>query len=109
MMNKWRDRQRRGAVRPVARSNAALAELPERDHVEVFEEAEYRRQLVGRALELLQGEFRPATWKAFWEHGVSNRSAAEVAAELGVRVGAVYAAKFRVMSRLRQDLQGLLD
>jgi len=32
-----------------------------------------------------------------------------VAAELGMREGAVYAAKFRVMTRLRAELGGLLD
>ena len=32
-----------------------------------------------------------------------------VAAELGLTAGAVYAAKFRVLDRLRQELRGLLD
>jgi hypothetical protein len=32
-----------------------------------------------------------------------------VAAELGLSVGAVYTAKCRVLSRLREELAGLLD
>jgi DNA-directed RNA polymerase specialized sigma24 family protein len=32
-----------------------------------------------------------------------------VARELGLTVGAVYAAKFRVLGRLRQELRGLWD
>jgi len=32
-----------------------------------------------------------------------------VAAELGLTVGAVYAAKFRVLERLRSELRGLLE
>jgi DNA-directed RNA polymerase specialized sigma24 family protein len=32
-----------------------------------------------------------------------------VAAALGLTVGAVYAAKFRVLDRLRQELHGMLD
>jgi DNA-directed RNA polymerase specialized sigma24 family protein len=32
-----------------------------------------------------------------------------VAAELGISAGAVYAAKFRVLGRLREELEGLLD
>jgi hypothetical protein len=39
---------------------------------------------------------------------MSGRPAAEVALELGMTVGAVYAAKCRGLGRLRQDLRGLL-
>ena len=57
----------------------------------------------------MQAEFAPGTWKACWEHVVMGRPAAEVAAELGLALGSVYVAKSRVMSRLRQELQGLLE
>jgi RNA polymerase sigma-70 factor (ECF subfamily) len=72
-------------------------------------ETEYRHWLVGRALELMRAEFQPTTWKACWECVVNSRPAADVAAELGISVGAVYMAKSRVLSRLRQELTGLLD
>jgi RNA polymerase sigma-70 factor (ECF subfamily) len=39
---------------------------------------------------------------------VAGRPAADVAAELGLSVDAVYAAKARVLRRLRQELSGLL-
>ena len=64
---------------------------------------------VSRALELMQTEFSPRTWKACWEHVAMDRPAAEVAAELDIRVGSVYMAKSRVLARLRQELHGLLD
>jgi RNA polymerase sigma-70 factor (ECF subfamily) len=76
---------------------------------EPFWEAEYRQRLVGRALGLMQAEFQPTTWKACWECAVCGRPAAEVARELGISIGAVYMAKSRVLSRLRQELDGLLD
>ena len=38
-----------------------------------------------------------------------GRAAPDVAAELGISVGAVYAAKTRVLARLRAEFQGLLD
>ena len=44
-----------------------------------------------------------------WEHVVSGKSAAEVAADLGLTPGAVRAAKFRVLTRLRLELAGLLE
>ena len=72
-------------------------------------ETEYRQQLAMRALELMQADFQPATWKACWEHAACGRPAAEVAAELGLTVNAVYLATSRVLRRLRQELEGLLD
>ena len=76
---------------------------------EAFWEAEYRQYLAGRALAVMRTEFQPTTWMACWECVVHDRPAAEVAAELGLSVGAVRAAKFRVLTRLRQELDGLLD
>ena len=57
----------------------------------------------------MQTEFEPTTWKACWECVVNSRPATEVAAELGLSPGAVRVAKFRVLHRLRQDLDGMMD
>jgi RNA polymerase sigma-70 factor (ECF subfamily) len=57
----------------------------------------------------MQVEFPEKMWKACWEHVVVGRSVAEVAAELGIAEGTVYVAKSRIMSRLRQELEGLLE
>jgi RNA polymerase sigma-70 factor, ECF subfamily len=108
MVNKWRDRRKRHHL-PLEPGNQNLEEQPTTDTHAIFEEAEYRQRLVSRALELLQPDFQPVTWKAFWEYGVAGRPAPAVAAELGIRVGAVYSAKFRVLARLRKELQGLTD
>jgi RNA polymerase sigma-70 factor (ECF subfamily) len=106
--NKWRDRQRRAAL-PLAGSGLALDDLPSPDPGDVFSEAEYRQFLVSRALQVMQAEFQPTTWKACWEHVVTGRPAADVASELGITTNAVYLAKSRVLRRLRQELDGLLD
>jgi RNA polymerase sigma-70 factor (ECF subfamily) len=79
------------------------------DPSETAWETEYHQHLVRRALELMKREFQPTTWQACWEVVVSERSAADVGAELGLSVGAVRAAKFRVLARLREELAGLLD
>ena len=107
-LNRWREKQRAAGTR----REPETAPLPEQagpDAVEAFWEEEYRRHLVRRALEVMQSEFQPTTWRACWEMVVSDRPATEVAAELGLSAGAVRAAKFRVLSRLRQELQELLD
>ena len=41
-------------------------------------EAEERRELVARALALLEGEFEPGTWQAFQRYVVEGRPPAEV-------------------------------
>jgi hypothetical protein len=47
-------------------------------------EAEERRELVRRALGLIEGEFTRATWQAFRQYAVLGQRPAEVAAELGL-------------------------
>lgn len=105
--NCWRNRCRRVEL-PHDAKVTNLDELPGREELDLLSETEYRQWLVGRALELMQTEFQPSTWKACWECVVSGRSAAAVSAELGISVGAVYMAKSRVLSRLRQELADLL-
>lgn len=90
------------------RSVGSLFEQVESAESESVEETEYRRHVMIRALEIMQREFAPTTWKACWEHVVSGRTAQEVGAELGISEGAVYVAKCRVLRRLREELQGLL-
>ena len=107
-LNKWRDRRRQRTAQPHAAAGVFLADLPGPEPADL-DEAEYRRQLFARALEILQTEFQPASWQAFSEHGLMGRPAADVAQELGLSVGAVYAAKFRILARLRQDLHGFMD
>ena len=104
-MNKLRDRARRRTVpiQPGADPDA----LP--DPVDPLSDHDYKRHLISSALELLRPEFRPETWAAFVRHGIDAAPASDVAKELSLTVGAVYAAKCRVLSRLRAYLRGILD
>jgi RNA polymerase sigma-70 factor (ECF subfamily) len=107
-INKWRERQRR--PRLVQNVDAAdLAELTTAPEAETFWETEYRQQLAERAMDVMRTDFEPTTWQAFYESSVNGRPIAEVAQQLGLQQGAVRAAKFRVLRRLRQELAGLLD
>ena len=108
-LNVWRLQRRRRQPIPGIADVDDLAEAAVPDGVEELTEAEYRQYLTDRALRLMQAEFQPATWKAFWQCVTCGRSAADVGAELGMSVAAVYAAKSRVLRRLREELDGLLD
>jgi RNA polymerase sigma factor (sigma-70 family) len=72
-------------------------------------EKEYQRRISARAMEKVKDEFQPATWKAFWETAVEGKPAAEVGAGLRMSPGAVYVAKSRVLSRLRDEVKKLMD
>jgi RNA polymerase sigma-70 factor (ECF subfamily) len=65
--------------------------------------------LLHRAMDLVRAEFEPATWDAAYDVLVGGKSAAVVAAERGRTANAVYVAKSRVLGRLKEELQGLLD
>jgi len=60
-------------------------------------------------MDLIEPEFKPATWAAFRGHVLEGRSADAVAAELGVSPNVVFIAKSRVLSRLREEARGLVD
>ena len=65
--------------------------------------------LVRQALELIRPEFEEQTWKAFWRSAVDGLPAVAVAAELEMTPGAVRQAKYRVLRRLRDEIEGLLE
>jgi RNA polymerase sigma-70 factor (ECF subfamily) len=107
--NKWRDACRRRGVLPRESGADGLEEVATPDGADALAEAEYRQHLVRRALEVMQADFEPATWKACWEFVVNGRPAADIARELGISANAVHLAKGRVLRRLRTELEGLLD
>jgi RNA polymerase sigma-70 factor, ECF subfamily len=70
---------------------------------------EHELHVLGRLLELIEPEFRPATWQAFRRQVIDGAPPEAVAAELGLTVNAVLIAKSRVLSRVRRDAAGLVD
>ncbi len=61
--------------------------------------------LVRRAAQLVEKDFQPHTWQAFWQTAVDGRPTADVAESLGMSHVAVRQAKFRVLARLREVLE----
>jgi RNA polymerase sigma-70 factor (ECF subfamily) len=71
--------------------------------------SELQAGLWRRALDLVRAEFEPRTWDAFWRVTVEGRSTADVAEELSLSRPAVRQAKYRVLKRLRTELEGLIE
>lgn len=71
------------------------------------EEPEQANALFQRAFDQMQAEFEPTSWQAFWRVVCEGRQAADVAAQLGMSLNAVYLAKSRILRRLRETLNDL--
>ena len=84
-----------------------LEELP--DEVDEGGDPAELMGLYQRALELIRDDFAPASIVAFERTAMKKEPAAEVASDLGLSRPAVYQAKHRVLGRLRQEFQELLD
>jgi len=64
----------------------------------------YGQRLLDWAAGQIRSEFRPTTWQAFWLCAVEGCAPREASASLGISIGAVYAAKCRVLARLREEI-----
>lgn len=80
---------------------------PANNEAEADWDREYQRRMSARAMERVKGEFQVNTWDAFWGTAVEGRPAGEVGAALRMTAGAVYVAKSRVLSRLRDEVHRL--
>ncbi len=70
---------------------------------------EHDSYVLGRLLDLMGLVFEPLTLRAFRRLALDGASAESVSRELGMTVGAVYAARSRVLKRIRQEGEGLID
>jgi RNA polymerase sigma-70 factor (ECF subfamily) len=70
---------------------------------------EHDRHVMARLLAQVQPEFNATDWTAFRRQVYEGARAAQVAAELNVSVNVVLLAKSRILRRLRQEAQGLIE
>ena len=89
---------------------AALQQIadPDSDLNRQWDE-EHDRYVLDCLLDLVEEEFEPATLRAFRRLALDGASGEEAAQELGLSVAAVYVAKSRVLQRIRQEAEGLID
>lgn len=70
---------------------------------------EHDRHVVHRLLERIEGDFEAKTWQVFRKVVIEDAEPAAVAAELQLNLAGVWNAKSRVLRRLRQEADGLLQ
>jgi RNA polymerase sigma-70 factor (ECF subfamily) len=109
-LNTFFDAQRRW---PRGTGDSAVQEWLEGRSGEEEESAawdrEYQRRLLTYAAEQVRPSFEESTWQAFWQTAVDGDGGKEVARRLGMSLGAVYIAKSRVLSRIKEHIHRLVD
>jgi RNA polymerase sigma-70 factor (ECF subfamily) len=106
----WKGRGRQMQAAGGSGVAEALGQLEDPDsELNRLWDEEHDRYVLRCLLDLMELEFEPTTVCAFRRVALEGVSSADVARELGISVGAVYAAKSRVLGRLRQEAEGLID
>jgi RNA polymerase sigma-70 factor (ECF subfamily) len=86
-----------------------LANQPDPADESAAWDREYERRLLDVAAEQVRLEFENPTWQAFWRTAVEGQPATEAAEGLEMSVGAVYIARSRVLSRIKEKVAQLRD
>jgi RNA polymerase sigma factor (sigma-70 family) len=69
--------------------------------------AEFDLELLEIAKDRVRGRVQPQTWAAYLATAEEQRAPAEVARELGMKVGTVFQAKHSVITQLRREIESL--
>ena len=100
-----RSKGRRPVTSDDSNIRGLINSIPESsDESELFD-LEHQRQVFAWAADKIRDSFQPKSWNAFWQTAVEQRSASDVARELDLSKGAVYIARSRVMSKLKEQIQ----
>lgn len=88
------------AIAQLADDTSDLAKLWDQEHDE---------HVFRRLLEQIEHEFQPQTVLVFRRLVIDEEKAADVARETGQSIAAVYAAKSRVLARLREEMRPFIE
>jgi len=69
----------------------------------------YEHEFIVWAAEQVRSEFIETSWAAFWATIIEGRSVSEVAAELRISPGSIYMSRSRIMARIRQQMEEVLQ
>ena len=108
-INKYREFCRRKSVSRNAVTGTVVNQVLSDPDEESAWDLSYQKSLFQTAMEMIQPEFRPKTWEAVKKFLLNDQTAAQIADETGVSVWTIYAAKSRLMARLKEELNGLVD
>lgn len=70
---------------------------------------QHDRAVLERIVQVVKGDFKDSTWRAFQRYAIDNEPPALVAQELSMSLNSVLLAKSRVLRRMREEAAGLID
>lgn len=110
MRDYWRKRARHPRAIGGSRVDDRLTELadPGTALTQIWNR-QHDRHVLRCLLAEIEPEFEPTTWRAFRQFALEGHSAREVAKNLNVTPNAVFIAKSRVLQRLRQEADGVVE
>jgi RNA polymerase sigma-70 factor (ECF subfamily) len=105
-LSNWRRKQQHRANGSADQSpDRWLDECPAPEREQAEWEAEWEERLFTWACEQVRRDVTAVTWQAFWRTAIDDQPGKKVAADLGLTVAAVYAARSRVLARLKELVQ----
>jgi RNA polymerase sigma-70 factor (ECF subfamily) len=99
-------RECRGSGDTAAQLALEACPAPEQSPLALWEQ-EYEERLFAWAAGQVRDTVQDSTWRAFWLTAVEGKSGKEVAEFLGLTTAAVYLAKRRVLTRLKEEIARL--
>lgn len=110
LRNFWRARDRHPRPSGDTDVNRRLGELNDpASGLSQLWNREHDQFVLRQLLTVVESHFAPSTWKAFRRVALECAKADVVAEELNISLNAVFVAKSRVLSRLRQEADGLVE
>jgi RNA polymerase sigma factor (sigma-70 family) len=107
----WRDladeRRRSGLGRGDRSVEELLSSLQSGDDLAEQLDAEFRREVLDRAMERVRRRVSERTWDAFRLTALEGSSGAEAAARLGMKIARVYGARSDVQEMIREEVRKL--
>ena len=89
---------------------ATLGQVPaKRDELSERWEKEFQKQLMLQAIQTIRPTTEPKTWSAFEMTAIQNHNVSVVSDMLGMSRGAIYVARSRVTSKLRDEVKRLME
>ena len=106
----WRKRKRQPKATGGSDIDQRLTELDDpASQATLIWNREHDHHVLKQLMEIVAPQFEVKTWEAFLKTTIEGQKANVVAAELRLSLNAVFVAKSRVMSRLRQEADGLIE